>query len=340
MSLIINELDSTGKELCLCQEILNEDDLDELSTLVQLEKLLLYDCLSLSGRLGLLSNLVNLKSLKLPFAYITDDDMINLSTLTKLEHLDITQNNITGLGFAHLRELTQMKRLIMTRVPIIDDGIVEICKSFPNLEEITLMNKNPRYFKKQISCQGLLTICMNLKSLSTINLQHVNIVNYMPLILLDNLETVIVNKDFNESYQRILAFPILENVQILKVSGPLAQIVVPKLNAYISIRELEISEKVGDNINELAHLTKLTIAADLDNEDLKVLSNLTSLTYLNLRNNENLNDNCLQYLTKLTNLKTLDLDDTMVNEESLQTFKDSYFTTEVDAPQDNELIMN
>lgn len=73
-------------------------------------------------------------------------------------------------------------------------------------------------------------------------------------------------------------------------------------------RDGKTTEEDLQLISKLTHLEKLSfISADLKDSDISNLRNLTNLTFLELRYNPSLTDNCLSHLQTLTRLKELRL---------------------------------
>lgn len=87
-----------------------------------------------------LSYLTNLTSLDIPRINIGDNDLGFCSHLTKLTTLRLAGNNISDASFVHLTCLKKLKILHLGSTHISEEGLKQALPSFPDLEELSLIN--------------------------------------------------------------------------------------------------------------------------------------------------------------------------------------------------------
>ncbi|AYV80483.1 MAG: hypothetical protein Harvfovirus2_13 [Harvfovirus sp.] len=214
-----------------------------------------------------ISELINLQSLELIYcSLITNDALLNL---TKLNNLKITiNNNITHTGLLHLTALTTLD---LINTPNIHNDVFLYCK---NLQFFTLC------YNTQLTHKGI-NILTNLKSL-VIN-DPIDIISMIFSTGLTRLE--IVDEYFRQGRN---------NYSMIKLLG---------------LRELSLSsaEDYDHCVCQFTNLTSLSIRGISDGEPMTNggLRMLTNLKNLELFDMENINDEGICTLTKLTSLSVV-----------------------------------
>ncbi len=89
---------------------------------------------------GALTYLTNLTSLDIPRVNMVDGDLEFCSHLTKLTDLRLAGNNVSDLSFVHLTCLKKLKILHLGSTHISEEGLKQALPSFPDLEELSLIN--------------------------------------------------------------------------------------------------------------------------------------------------------------------------------------------------------
>ena len=82
-----------------------------------------------------IDKLKNLKTLNLSQTKVTDKGLESLKDHKSLDSLDLSETMITDTGLAHLHGLTNLKSLIMTKVPgVTDDGVAKLKENVKKVE--------------------------------------------------------------------------------------------------------------------------------------------------------------------------------------------------------------
>ena len=331
--------DENGTSLFLTQENI-QSHLCEIGKLVNLTNLEIYDCGDLHLKLDFLRKLTNLQNLSLPFNFLDDDDIVYFEPLHNLTRLELAQIPLTGTGFKNVK-LNKLNTLILTRVNLNYEGIIEICNALPNLQVFDYMDDCGNFDE---TC--LIEICTRLKFLHTISLCDVNCIDYDSLTLCPALRDLSLhctanpcnyigfpNKKpkFNPKYDAINKFPILPNLCSLSISVPFSKVILPQINAYQSLKVLNFSNLDNDLpynlITTLTKLDNLSIHAYLENNDLNFLSKMPQLKSLDLRCNHKLDINAALFFADLKNLHSLNIHGTKIRKKQLVDLKKHVINT-------------
>jgi endonuclease YncB( thermonuclease family)/Leucine-rich repeat (LRR) protein len=114
-----------------------DNDLAELSNLVNLEELSLRGSLVTDEGLAHLAPFGRLKSLSLMSTAVTDAGLAHLKHLAKLEDLDLHRTAITDAGLAQLATLRKLRRLQVAETAVTDAGLAQL-EPLPDLRSLNL----------------------------------------------------------------------------------------------------------------------------------------------------------------------------------------------------------
>ena len=322
--------------LCLTQEYMKIEHLNDISKLTGLIELSIYDSMNLHGKLDFLQHLTKLEKLELAFCSITDDDLIKIKPLINLTHLNLIQDSLIGVGFAGL-SIPTLNELTMIRNSVNYQGVIEICNAFPNLKKFSYIDNSGNF---DMNCLSL--VCTSLKQLTELCLCDVNVFDYMILEKCPSLKHITVSyteqpsnyiisgntPKYNEKYSQSTMFPILPNVESLCLYREISDLIMPFIHLYTSLKNLSVRSLkhnlVGSNITKLSNLTNLSVHCYLQNLDLKFLLDMPQLEELDLRYNGDLNSEMLQYTTKLSNLKEFNLVGTKITINEIDNYRQYY----------------
>ena len=226
-------------------------------------------------------------SLELTDKTLTDADRSAIASLTNLTTLSLTRCGLTDVNF--LTGLTQLRSLYLSDNSISDASPLA---SIPSLRTVYL-DRNP---------VADITPLTALPSLTTLSVQGVEIADYV----LEDFEAALPGC-------RVYADSIVEGVRPLSLGGlDFTEGVetldlsnrgvtdISSLSGCGSLRELNLSGNAVADISPLAKLPKLTSlnlsSTGRSDADFDILASLTSLSYLNLENNEDITAECIDKL--------------------------------------------
>ena len=216
-------------------------------------------------------------SLELSGQSLSAEDCAALASLPNLTTLSLTRCNLSDVRF--LAGLTRLRTLILSDNLIAD---VTPLASLTALRTLYL-DRNPA---------GDLSPLASLTALTTLSLQGVEIADYA----LEDLQSALPGcRIFSDSVVdgsrpiSLGGLDFTESVESLDLSG-CGITDISALSGCTELRELNLSNNPVADISPLALLPKLTTlhlsATGRTDSDNALLSSLTSLTYLNLENNE------------------------------------------------------
>lgn len=229
------------------------------------------DCFDLSGR------------------KLTEEEMEEIVSLQNLTTLSLTDCGIADVGF--LARLPGLRTLYLPSNRVNDLTPLAGLKQLKTL----YLDNNPLTD---------LTPLAELTSLTTLSLQGVEVADYV----LEDLREAIPNcRIFCDSVVEearplsLGGLAFTEDVEVLDLSG--REITdISKLARCLQLRELDLSSNPIQSLNTLSGLPKLQVLhlmdAGLTDEHLEFLRALTRLTYLDIRENDNLTAEGLEALEK------------------------------------------
>jgi len=304
--------------------------LAELARLPRLERLCLWGRTGLSNRhIRNLEGLIRLKSLTLRGTdyRLTDTDLESIGRLTGLEELYLIQiaTNFTAAGIAHLKSLTNLRKVGFASTQISDAGVRHLA-ALPNLEAIEGLQFNSENTKNLASFENLKSLKVSLE-VPQGQSAPTDISNIAGL---KNLEELII--DGRQLSDEDLS--CIESLSSLKKLSFMGQVVTDKATASIGkLKQLEyfklyLSSVTKSGLNQLGGLTNLRVLdvsvhpnSRASAEQVRLdLSGLTNLNTLEL-SGFSLQDADLMSLAGLNNLEWLRLQNESLSEDSLQHLK-------------------
>jgi len=274
-------------------------------------------------KMQLIGQLVNLRSLNMSEAKITDAGLHYLRNLIHLQTLDLGYTAVTDDGLHYLRNLIHLQTLDLGGTALTDDGLHHLEK-LPHLQYLNLWDT-------QVTDEGLHQL-EKLIHLQTLNLSSTKVTDdgLHHLEKLPHLHTLsLCNTKVTDAGLRHLGKLTL--LQILRVRGKVTGEGLHHLQKLTHLRALYLGETSlsGTKVTDagLHHLEKLTHLQTLDlsssavtDTGLLQLGKLTNLNTLNLVGTA-VTDAGLHHLENLTNLKTLYLLRTAVTIDGLKHLK-------------------
>jgi len=217
---------------------------------------------------------------------VNDALLVHLKTLTQLEELSLSRCSITDAGLVHLGGLTKLKKLNLCGTDVTDAGL----KCLENLTVLVELN----LVRVEITDAGLAHL-RGLAKLESLNLEG-TLITYAGLA-------------------HLREFGNLESLNLRATN--ITDAGLAHLEGLAGLNSLDLGEtKIGDGA--LVHLKPLTNLARLDLENTRVgdvglahLKELTKLTALRLKD-ARITDAGLAHLRKLTGLESLELTDTKI----------------------------
>jgi hypothetical protein len=126
--------------LYLCDIQVTDEGLKEVGRLRRLERLYMWDARRVSDAgIAHLKNLKTLRQVHCSDSRIGDESLRVLGRLPRLEKLSLQGNNLTDEGLAHLKGLSQLKRLTvgLGKTKITDAGLAHLA-NLKNLQQLGL----------------------------------------------------------------------------------------------------------------------------------------------------------------------------------------------------------
>ncbi len=291
-----------------------------------------------------LSTLTNLRSLSTTEIDLDEFCMAHLTDLTQLEQLPFNLDGdsiisaaahfknqtaifihgeiVTDAGVRNLPCLTKLKHLSLKKCTSITDSAVKDFSTLTNLRSIAIS-----------SCSALTTDALTgfskCTSLREFHLETSPYINSLsPLIHCVNLRCLTLNKCYVESYG-LSALQHFTNLTHLNCSA-FVQLKDSGMK-YFNLPSLRILNLHGDanitdeglkflsDLTDLQHL-ELGICERITDAGLQYLSRLVGLTYLGMLSLVRITDQGVKYLTGLTRLKHLDLSSCRVTDAAVRLF--------------------
>ncbi|MDB4769468.1 hypothetical protein OAG24_00735 [bacterium] len=342
---LLEKIKKSKNNLDLTQEYLKELHFDEIKNKTTWEKISLYDCVKLCDRLSIFSQQTSLRSLELNFSALTDDDLSDLSPTSSknLEHLGLGNNKVTGTGFKYFPN-SKMTSLDLQRTLISDAGVNEMCKSFPNLKTLIMWSYSCIHIFQDFT-QASIEKISNLQFLETLEIADFNILDFTPLIRLQNLKSLSIivedqchkgcdgcgKKAHVNSPLGQVKFPVLNKLENLMISSKYLKSTDCKIfEKFTSLTTVEFGIKTNADFTKLPKLSSLNLGRKLTDEDIKsTISKLTGLTTLDLRCNYKLTNNIFESLLGLPNLVGLNINNTNVTDRGIEKFQKSKPSLEI-----------
>ena len=240
----------------------------------------------------------------LDLSYKEINNIRGLENFTNLETLDLTGNNITEIN--PLWNIKTLKTINVSENKLDNLGTVS---SMPNLTELNISNNNIISIDNISILNGLEVLYMQGNQLININ----EIQSLQKLIYLNISENKIENIDFienlsNISYltlsycniQDVSSLALLKNLYILDLSGNPITVGLDKLTniSAINLNNCNLDDSVLDMLSNLTNLTRISLR-DNNIIDARKLESL-ELYYLNLSGNKNLQLETVPLFDQLT----------------------------------------
>ncbi len=253
---------------------------------------------------NLLSNFVNLKEI-----YLNDNNISSVNGINNLDNLEILNlesNNITFInGITNLQNLTNLY-LTTTSINYIN-GLSSLGSADLDLYSITanavditadsLKDNNFQTVNLSYKIINNFDFLENLTYIKELDLSYTDITNLTYVSGLNRLEILYINKNYdNNKIQDIASLENLTSLKILSLNNNNISDIKPLINL-VNLEELNL---INNNIISI----KLN---ELSNNS--VFDNMSSLTYLNLAENEFTE---LVGLNNMESLKVLDIPGTVV----------------------------
>lgn len=265
-----------------------------------------------------LSDVPNLRRLRLENIDLTDAGLKPIRGLTKLERLVLTGSKINGSGLANLETLTELRSLTLG-VPTPASAIVR-WKNLSKLEELSL-------FSTGLTDEGLshLAAFKNLKKLTISNENQITGKKLADVLKrFPKLTHLDLSADDNVDDDAIKVLDELRDLRELCLDyTSITSEGLKSIEPLENLRRLELmhDEKIGDaglkRLNGLKHLEELLlISINITSKGLTNLKDLTALRVIDLSNNE-IDDDGLKALLPLRHLEEIGLDGTKVTEKGI-----------------------
>ncbi len=103
--------------------VVTDEDLELLSTIYNLEELVVGESEITDDGLAQLGSLRSLRTINLGSSKITDEGLRELVAFDQLETLRIGSSEITGQGFESIADLPNLRFLIITDAPVTDEAL-------------------------------------------------------------------------------------------------------------------------------------------------------------------------------------------------------------------------
>jgi len=300
------EIKTDASSLVLSGKMLTDSDLNDLSQLTSLESLSLSD--------NKLSNLAPLSQLSaLTFLDVSGNgisDISALSDLALLKTLYLDGNPVQDLS--PLYELKALRTLSMKNIAISSSQMAELKSALPDCkiyvdsgtsaaEEISIGGKTFLSDVTELNLEGLgisdISQLSKCKKLVKLDLRNNNISDISPLADMPDLEWLCI---WNNQITDLSPLIGLSNLKYIDADGnKIGDLAV--LSALGSLEELWLSDNEFEGdigvLGNLSNLRRLGLkGSSLEDEDLDVLMNLSSLTELALENNPDISANKMDEL--------------------------------------------
>ena len=69
-----------------------------------------------------------------PGSKVTDDGLVHLKGLTNLQFLSLSRTKVTDAGLVHLKGLTKLQYLHLSDTKVTDEGVKKLKQTLPNCE--------------------------------------------------------------------------------------------------------------------------------------------------------------------------------------------------------------
>jgi len=298
-----------------------------------------------------LAPFVNLHSLDLSQAYVSNDAMIAVGGMTALKRLNLAGTQVTEPGVLHLRNLTNLEDLDLTGIPLTDSGL-EAIRSFTRLQKLSLQGA-------AITDAGM-EILMGFPELRELNLYRTKITNagLQKLAKLTHLTAVDLRYSSVTRAGAARLMAALPNCRLqfvdgapppvgrkgpsrpsgtgeaavaawIKASGGSATIVKGRIDS-VSLGSTLVNDEQMRHLGSLAALKSLSLeATELSDLGLASIARLKSLEDLNLGATM-VSDRGMAHLSGLVGLRRLRLSDTKVSGEGLKFLESLPALTDLD----------
>ena len=298
-----------------------------------------------------LSKLPNLSVLGLGVydegANVTDEGMKTVGEMIQLEHLDLSGTPITNEGLKHLASLKQLKSLSFENTKVSEAGLAHL-EPLQNLESIRC------YSIGGLTDQGAkhLGKLTNLKRLSSnMNLSDVGVVELAKLAHLEQLS--LSSKQITDvSLEHIAKMPALKKLWFQGcpiTDAGLANIRNSPTIDYLLIHETKMTSAGLKNLQTIPNLKILDLdisptdnelpdwraiaqfkqierfrieGSAFSNDDMKHVKDLTQLIEFDADLKHPLEDSGVSYLSSLTNLNNLRIQNSKITDEGLKALSD------------------
>jgi Leucine-rich repeat (LRR) protein len=329
---------------------INDDDLVHFRSLPDVTELGLYEVPLTDKGIQHLSGLQKLQRLKLGNSKFTDAGLKIIGQLKNLEVFELGEcENVTGAGLMHLKELTKMRELSLFYVEP-GPGDLAFANDMLNLEAFHFVSNDDAPNESDLQVLGRLTKLSvlnlsgagllnnntishlsNLKSLTDLNLDYTSISDRAMQTVKEftRLERLhLRGTRVDDLGMRSLAG--MENLRELHLSGSkVGSRGISALADCPNLTELfldspETTDRHLAGLKDLKQLKKLYLSGDYDYtrkrsiptritlRGIQTLSVLEQLEQLHIKDNPQINDLAVPYLSKLKNLYVLKLEGTSI----------------------------
>lgn len=241
-----------------------------------------------------LSKFRNLKIVQCSHCKLTNEGLrILISNAQQLEKLNILGNNITGTALEYVAELKYLKSLSANYSPDTFEGYNHL-RSLENLDSLFLdiSEEDNRNLKVISNFQGLKNLNLTGQKINGEGLANVGSLKLLKFL------NLVVNEELNKD------LGCLSNLKNLKG---------------LSISSCELNDKGLENLAPLNQIDNLNLQwTQITNEGLRHLKNWKEIKWLRLKENEQLDNNCVQHILAFINLEHLGIHETSIDQYGLE----------------------